>query len=277
MNKREYDNNRPRQVCPKCGRMITAACFKRHYNACTGEVKKEPEKYILDHDDLFCKFCKKEFKSRNSLIQHEIRCSKNPDKRDHDKLGKYIVQYRKGKNKYNCPEIAKQVKTTLEKYDNGYISAIKGKKRNYDYVYKHHNDAEISKWHSFVQESDVYIPEYKLSCCSEYNRISVNSLPEEYKVKVKSYVAPNGTISEHDFVASCIINKAVEKGNIVHHIDLNGTNNSVYNIIIFKTIGDHVRFHTSNYAYLVYDPETHLFTCSIRRSDERELCNNSYI
>lgn len=37
-------------------------------------------KYHLDHDDLFCKFCGKECKNKNSLVQHEIRCKLNPNK-----------------------------------------------------------------------------------------------------------------------------------------------------------------------------------------------------
>lgn len=36
--------------------------------------------YHVDHDDLFCKFCGKECKNKNSLAQHEIRCKDNPNR-----------------------------------------------------------------------------------------------------------------------------------------------------------------------------------------------------
>lgn len=38
--------------------------------------------YHLDHEDLVCKFCGKECKNKNSLVQHEIRCKLNPNKNE---------------------------------------------------------------------------------------------------------------------------------------------------------------------------------------------------
>ena len=45
-----------------------------------GNYDKYKKCYHLDHDSLFCKFCKKLCKNKNSLVQHEIRCKLNPNK-----------------------------------------------------------------------------------------------------------------------------------------------------------------------------------------------------
>lgn len=34
------------------------------------------------YTELFCQFCNKEYKNKNSLHQHEIRCKENPNKID---------------------------------------------------------------------------------------------------------------------------------------------------------------------------------------------------
>lgn len=47
---------------------------------------------------MLCKFCKKECKNKNSLIQHEIRCKSNPNKID-DNVGENNGMY--GKKAWN--------------------------------------------------------------------------------------------------------------------------------------------------------------------------------
>lgn len=63
--------------CPKCGRDISRSNYTKHIASCRDKLK---EPYRLDHDDLNCKFCGKECKNKNSLIQHEIRCKNNPSR-----------------------------------------------------------------------------------------------------------------------------------------------------------------------------------------------------
>ena len=127
MTKEEYNNNRPTITCPLCGREITNACYKRHYEACSNPNSKMNLKseldltYRLDHDDLFCKFCGKEYKSKNALCQHELRCKLNPNRKNYDSFSNYIRQHRKGTTKYNNSEVAKAVKTLTEHYSKGLI------------------------------------------------------------------------------------------------------------------------------------------------------------
>lgn len=72
--------------CSMCGELISTANIKKHIKS--HEVgtyeKNRKQRYKLDHDDLFCKFCNKECKNKNSLIQHEIRCNENPNNLNND-------------------------------------------------------------------------------------------------------------------------------------------------------------------------------------------------
>ena len=70
--------NAPTKACIYCGRKISLSNYSKHIRSHeNGNFKLV---YSLDHDDLFCKFCGKECKNKNSLVQHEIRCKENPDR-----------------------------------------------------------------------------------------------------------------------------------------------------------------------------------------------------
>ena len=72
---------RTKVICEKCGREISKSNIAKHLRSHeTYPENFEKEQYHLDHDDLFCKFCGKECKNKNSLVQHEIRCKENPNK-----------------------------------------------------------------------------------------------------------------------------------------------------------------------------------------------------
>ena len=62
--------------CPICKRQISASNYQRHLDA-----HSKPRRYLrfVDHDGLNCKYCGKLCKNKNSLAQHEIRCSKNTE------------------------------------------------------------------------------------------------------------------------------------------------------------------------------------------------------
>lgn len=64
--------------CEYCGRMISSSNMSKHMRSHqNGNVKN---RYRLDHEDLCCKFCHKEYENKNSLIQHEMRCVSNPNR-----------------------------------------------------------------------------------------------------------------------------------------------------------------------------------------------------
>jgi len=56
----------PKIICDKCNQEFNKCNFERHYESCTKIV--EDTTYHLDHDDLFCKWCEKEFPNKNSLV-----------------------------------------------------------------------------------------------------------------------------------------------------------------------------------------------------------------
>ena len=70
-------------ICPICGKEISNCNYERHLIS----HQKNPEyhnklqtRQSIDHNDLYCKYCGKLCKNKNSLAQHECRCDKNPNK-----------------------------------------------------------------------------------------------------------------------------------------------------------------------------------------------------
>lgn len=101
--------------------------------------------------EVNCQYCNKLCKNLNSLKQHECRCSKNPNRRNASNLSNYIKENRKGRNKYNCPDIAKQVNTMTAKYISGYQSPMKG--RPSTFLGKHHTESSKKLIGKHVSES----------------------------------------------------------------------------------------------------------------------------
>lgn len=100
----------------------------------------------------YCMYCNKECHSLNSLKQHECRCKNNPNRKAYNSLGKYSTKNKKGKNKYNCEEIAKQSDTLKEKYRTGeLIPYNKGKKGTF--TGRHHSEESKNKIGKSVSES----------------------------------------------------------------------------------------------------------------------------
>ena len=61
--------------CPFCKKQIRKCNYNRHIEThLDGRYEEKQKHYHLDRNDLFCKFCNKEFKNRRSLSAHERRC-----------------------------------------------------------------------------------------------------------------------------------------------------------------------------------------------------------
>jgi len=75
----------------------------------------------------------------------------------------------------------------------------------------------------------------------------------------------SGYVREHILVAEKKIGRHLIKNETVHHIDENKHNNSDNNIMIFKTNGDHARYHSSIRHNLNYSLTciNNVFTCII--------------
>lgn len=137
--------------CEYCGREISKSNYSKHIRSHeNGNFDKYKSKtiYHLDHDNLFCKFCNKEFKNKNSLVQHEIRCKHNPNKikiknnlqEDNNKIkNKEIRPWNKGLTKETDERIKNSIKTFHKNKQNGlhkpynykHTDEIKNKLSNY--------------------------------------------------------------------------------------------------------------------------------------------------
>ena len=112
-------------------------------------------------------------------------------------------------------------------------------------------DYEIELWY-FVEDVTLFGNFFKLDNNKEYIIIKKRSLKEIYDFP--SYF-------EHDYIANKLLNGKLKKENTVHHIDENKHTNEFNNLIVFETSSDHKRFHTSKYAFVIYNEKTHLFKC----------------
>lgn len=106
--------------CELCGREISKSNFTRHLETHkNGNFDKWVNQAHLDHDDLFCKYCGKEYKNKKSLVQHEIRCKENTDKinvivEGFNKRGR--VAWNKGLTKETDDRIKKLAYTRKKNY-----------------------------------------------------------------------------------------------------------------------------------------------------------------
>ena len=81
--------------------------------------------------EYICQYCNSIRKNLNSLKQHECRCSKNPNRRDYDKVGIYSHTNFKGQTKFTNDSIAKVADKLI-----GHIGYMKGKPGTF--LGKHH-------------------------------------------------------------------------------------------------------------------------------------------
>ena len=211
---------------------------------------------IQTNNNYCCKFCEKPCKNLNSLRQHETRCPSNPNRKDWDKLIK-LNSSRKGCTKLNNETVAKCAKSLKAKYASGYSSPLKGTKHIVNHIYKEHNDQEISRWYDYINTSNIVIP--------NYIAIPFGKKRSYYNIIQGQYTKRGNTIKpcfEHDFIAQHYINCYSNDNYVVHHIDKNGHNNDIHNLMIFASTRDHMRYHNCTDAWLCYDAQSHIFTCT---------------
>lgn len=241
----------PKTQCNKCGRFITNANFKKHSNSCDGIIKNYASKYDYI-SNLICPFCDCKKETRNSLIQHIVRCPKNPDRKDWDKLGKYSTKNRRGQTKETNNNIALVTQKLVESYKNG-TRKSQLTHGTVTSIYKDHNDQEIAKYLSYISTLSETLPKYnKINSNTGY--VLVSDIKSDLKYSIKF---------EHELI--CSINLKIE--NIakytIHHIDHVRYNNTIENLMVFNSRREHLQFHRSEYSWLIYNPETHIFSVEI--------------
>ena len=122
------------------------------------------------------------------------------------------------------------------------------------YLYKDHNTLEISKWLNYLNSINIEIPEYEVR------------QSQGYYVLTTCHKHTKGTHFEfeHNYIIQHILDNYKET-NTVHHIDNNGLNNNINNLLVFETNSDHIRFHRSKYAWLIYDENLHTFSVILKK------------
>lgn len=203
--------------------------------------------------EYVCKYCGKVCKNKNSLAQHECRCKLNPDRKSFNNLSNYIKDNIKGKTKETSEVIAKQSKSLKQKYASGYINPNKGSHLIITSENEEHNSMEILKWLGYVKSLKLTLPKYETIFHNQ-----------GYKVISKMWSKDGSTIKltfEHDYLANMLLGGTLQSENTVHHIDRDRSNNSLNNLMVFKSSDAHKRFHFSKKSYLIYDEVTHLFDC----------------
>jgi len=86
----------------------------------------------------------------------------------------------------------------------------------------------------------------------------------------------NGTILEHRLVAEKKLGRYLKPEETVHHSDENRTNNDPDNLIVFRTIADHTRFHKIG---VMKDMGDGTYICPVQESEIKKCkyCGNYYI
>ena len=116
-------------------------------------------------------------------------------------------------------------RTALAKYDDKRYGYIKGKPRRFI----QHHQVRPGKDH----------PNWKGGRCiqkcrnTSYVRIYTPEHP----------MANNGYVFEHILVVEADWGYPLPNGSVVHHIDGNGLNNEISNLMVFGNNADHLRFH----------------------------------
>lgn len=82
----------------------------------------------------------------------------------------------------------------------------------------------------------------------------------------------NGLVYEHVYLAEKYIGRKLKDEEIVHHEDRNRSNNSEDNLFVFKTIGDHNRYHATGLMISVGDGS---YTSPIKKIKCKQ-CDNYY-
>ena len=104
-------NKRKSVTCKFCGQQISLSNVSKHERRHKIHPETFKETYKVDHVDLKCKFCQKECKNINSLTQHELRCSHNPNHLPTTIVHKFNnvgrVAWNKGLTKETDPRVAK--------------------------------------------------------------------------------------------------------------------------------------------------------------------------
>ncbi len=115
--------------CTICGQEVSKSNYSKHMRRHEMHPETFRPAYVLDHEDLSCKFCGKNYESKNALIQHEMRCSSNPERIQSSCIKNFNAKGRtvwnKGLDKSDA-RIQKQIATYKERFNKGVYKVLRG-------------------------------------------------------------------------------------------------------------------------------------------------------
>lgn len=83
-----------------------------------------------------------------------------------------------------------------------------------------------------------------------------------------------GLVYEHVLVAEELLGRSLKSGECVHHLDMNRSNNDPSNIIVFKTSGDHSKYHKLNGSGIIMKTPDGSYVCYNKNINIRD--NSKY-
>ena len=89
-------------------------------------------------------------------------------------------------------------------------------------------------------------------------------------VGVNTDTYKNGCVYEHRLVAESILGRPLNESECVHHIDDDRSNNQPYNLMIFASSSDHMRFHKTGVA--VRNENGTFYAPGTSRNDLSNIC-----
>lgn len=163
--------------CELCGREIIVNNYSRHLKSHeNGNFDKINSQTHLDHDDLFCKYCGKECKNRNSLAQHEIRCRENPNHKSNNSLLTHNNKLKSGEVLPWNKGLSKETDERIKKYTETY------RKNHKLGLHKKSND-----WLNDAQKRNLAVEKLRISALKNHLGWSNTGKIIEYKgVKLNS-------------------------------------------------------------------------------------------
>jgi len=222
-----------------------------------------------EHDGSFGsgRFCSKSCANSRKLSEttkFKISKSLRKEKRYCSLCGKSIKRTNKTGYCLDCLRTSsecKELRTNTCKYASSKvkhhrptINTYSITKNNVEYLYTEHNDTEIEKWLSYVRQLNINIPQPSV-------RRSQN-----YYVLTNCHKHTKGTHFEFEHIYKIKYIMNYKDTYTVHHIDNNGLNNNLSNLLVFNSDADHKRFHKSKYAWLIYDSKTKTFKTILKKN-----------
>ena len=127
-------------ICPYCGKefFTSQSAFNHHVTQTHINIDKDTNSSLSEfnslRDDLFCQYCGRQCKNKNSLINHERLCVSNPDHQDKEYLyragggwNKGLPAWNSGLTKETSDIIAKSAEKWKENYKKGIYKKPLGK------------------------------------------------------------------------------------------------------------------------------------------------------